>query len=96
MNELNAKAIYDKVLVKVLKEDEKTVGGLFVPESAKSNLKPQIFAEVLSVGELVNEIKEGDVIMCNKHGGMDIILERHLCKVLKCEEIYGVMPKEEK
>ena len=95
MNELDAIAVNDKVIVKVLLEDDKTEGGIIVPEIAQGNLKPQGYGEVTSIGELVKEIKVGDTIMFNKHGGMDIILDRNICKVLKYDEIYGITIKKE-
>ena len=95
MNELTAIAVNDKILVKMLEEDDKTEGGIIVPEVAKDHLKPQAFGEVTSVGKLVEEITVGDIIMFNKHGGMDIILNRNLCKVLKYDEVYGIMGKKE-
>ena len=95
MNELNAIAVNDKIIVKLLEEDDKTEGGIIVPEVAKNNLKPQAFGKVTSVGTLVSEIQVGDTIMFNKHGGMDIILDRNLCKVLKYDEVYGIMSRKE-
>jgi chaperonin GroES len=93
MSELNAKAVNDKVIVKILEEENKTEGGIIVPEVAQGNLKPQELGEVTSVGELVKEIEVGDTIMFNKHGGMSIILDRNLCKVLKYDEVYGILKK---
>jgi co-chaperonin GroES (HSP10) len=81
--------------VKLLEQDDKTEGGIIVPEIARDNLKPQAFGEVTSVGVLVKEIEVGDIIIFNKHGGMDIILDRNLCKVLKYDEVYGIMSKKE-
>jgi len=93
MNELNAIAVNDKIIVKLLDEENKTEGGIIVPEVAQGKLRPQGMGEVTSVGELVKEIGVGDIIMFNKHGGMDIILDRNLCKVLKYDEIYGILKK---
>ena len=95
MNELNAIAVNDKILVKMLEEDDRTEGGIIVPEVAKDHLKPQGFGEVISVGKLVEEIEVGDTIMFNKHGGMAIVLARNLCRVLKYNEVYGIMGKKE-
>jgi len=86
----------DKIIVKVLVEQEEmTKGGLIVPEIAKGSLTPQGHGEVLSIGDLVEEINVGDIVMFNKHGGMDIILDRHVCKVLKYDEVYGIVSRKE-
>jgi len=93
MSELNAKAVNDKVIVKVLMEDNKTEGGIIVPEVAQGKLRPQGVGEVTSIGELVKEIEVGDIIMFHKQGGMDVLLDRNVCKVLKYDEVYGIMKK---
>ncbi len=94
MNVINTIAVMDKIIVKVLVEQtEVTSGGIIVPEVAKDQLKPQGYGEVLSTGNDVREISTGDIIMFNKHAGMDIIIDRSVCKVLKYEEVYGISEK---
>jgi chaperonin GroES len=60
----------DRVLVKVIKEEEKTPTGIILPDVAKE--KPQI-AEVIEVGEDETiKVKKGDKIIFAKYSGTEI------------------------
>jgi chaperonin GroES len=60
----------DRILVKVIKEEEKTPTGIILPDVAKE--KPQI-AEVIEVGDDENiKVKKGDKIIFAKYSGTEI------------------------
>jgi co-chaperonin GroES (HSP10) len=84
-------AINDKVVAVMLKR-EKTKSGLIIPDAVQ---EPQAFCRVLSVGEDVKNIKVGQIIVCHLRGGMDAILDQNIIKVLKNDEIYGVLTDED-
>ncbi len=86
------KAIEDKIVVETLRR-EVTAGGIILPEGAQD---PQSYGKVLSVGPLAAEkgIKEGDVLVCHVRGGMDSIIGYKLLKVLKLDEVYGLLTDE--
>ncbi|MBC8123201.1 MAG: co-chaperone GroES [Gemmatimonadaceae bacterium] len=72
------KPLGDRVLVKVLAQEEKTAGGIFLPDTAKE--KPQI-GEITAVGEgrltdkgerLALEVKVGDRVLYAKYAGTEI------------------------
>ncbi|MDQ8181960.1 co-chaperone GroES [Pelagicoccus sp. SDUM812005] len=73
----NIKPLGARALVRRVEEDEKQVGGIFIPDSAKE--KPQQ-AEVIAVGPGEQEdgkttplpVKEGDRVLLSKYGGTDI------------------------
>lgn len=72
----------------------KTASGLVLPESAD----PQGYGKVLSCGDLVTEgtdIKEGDYLVFHPRAGMDIVMDKRILKVLKFEELYGILKHEE-
>jgi len=82
--------VNDKIIAKVLEQDNKTEGGIIVPDNAIK--EPQIYCKVISVGELVGEtVKPGDTLLCHRNGGMDIMYKRSIYKVLKYDEIYGLL-----
>ena len=83
------KAVKDKVVVEVLKSEEKTEGGIIVPATAEKD--PQGYGRVISVGEEVTTIKEGDIVLFAKFGGQDILLDRQVMKVLMYNEVYGIL-----
>lgn len=71
------KPLGDHVLVRPLSKDEKTEGGIFLPETAKE--KPQE-GEVMAVGQgrildngtrVAPEVKTGDRIIFSKYGGTE-------------------------
>jgi co-chaperonin GroES (HSP10) len=69
----------------------KTAGGIHLPSGATD---PQTYVRVTSVGEEVKNIKEGDIIVCHARGGMDAVFEKEITKVLKYDEIYGILTDE--
>jgi co-chaperonin GroES (HSP10) len=79
--------IGDKVICKILAEERTTKGGLFIPDGVAKN--PQVSYEVITCGDEVKDIIPGDTIFCSPHGGMDIMVEDDIFKVLREEEIYG-------
>jgi len=81
-------AVGDNVIVEVLKDENKTEGGILVPETTQ---QPQARGKVLSVGELITTIKSGNIIMCHRAGGQDVLYKGKLYKVLKYGEVYGIV-----
>ena len=80
----------DKVIAKIKEQSNTTEGGIIIPETAEN--EPQLYCDVISVGENVGaEINPGDTILVHRNGGMDIIFKREIYKVLKYDEIYGVL-----
>lgn len=96
---MNFKPLNDKILVKRFKEDEKTSGGIFIPENAKEKpLKGEVIALGKGVrlenGELVDfEIKVGDTVFFNKWGSTDIKIDGEDFLVMKESDILGVIVK---
>jgi len=87
------KAIEDKVVVEILRR-EVSAGGIILPEGAQD---PQTYGKVLSVGPLAEAkgIKEDDILVCHVRGGMDSVIGYKLLKILKLDEIYGLLTDEE-
>lgn len=71
----------DKVLIQPKKEEEKTAGGIVLPDSAKE--KPQEGTVIaVGVGRLLDNgnraemsVKEGDVVIYSKYGGTEITID---------------------
>lgn len=71
----------DKVLIRPKKEEEKTAGGIVLPDSAKE--KPQEGTVIaVGVGRLLDNgnraemsVKEGDVVIYSKYGGTEITID---------------------
>jgi chaperonin GroES len=87
----------DRVLVKRLDQEEKTPGGIIIPDTAKE--KP-IQGEVLSVGAGVRddkgtlhplEVKSGDRVLFAKWGGTEVKIDGTEYIILKESDILGVL-----
>lgn len=91
------KPLGDRVLVKRVEEDQKTAGGIIIPDSAKE--KPTK-GEIIAVGsgarndagELVPlELKEGDTVLFAKWGGTEISIEGQDLLILKESDILAII-----
>lgn len=94
---MSFRPLNDRVLVKRLDSEEKTAGGLFIPESAKE--KPSQ-AKVIAVGSgrLLNdgtraplEVKEGDIVLFGKYVGTEVKHGGEEYLVLREEDILAVL-----
>jgi len=87
----------DRVLVKRIEEEEKTKGGIIIPDTAKE--KPQegrVIAvgngKVLETGKLVPlEVTTGDRILFSKYSGSDIKLDSEEHLIVRESDILGVI-----
>lgn len=87
---MTVKPLGDRVLVKMEKEEEKTKGGLFIPETAQE--KTQI-AAVVAVGDDKDEIKVKvkDRVMFDKYAGTQIKLDGEDHLILSMGDILAVV-----
>ena len=90
------KPLGTRVLVKRLEEDQKSAGGIIIPDTAKE--KPQE-AKVVSLGTGKNEdgetiafsVKAGDRVLISKYGGTDIKIEGEEHLILSESDILAIM-----
>ena len=79
-------AINDYVIVNKTKEGPKKVGGLILTdETDESNRYKK--ANIISVGNLVEGVKNGDTIFYDKHAGHDIGYNDELYRVIRMRDI---------
>ena len=96
---MKLKPLHDRVIVQRLEEDEKTKGGIYIPDSAKE--KPsegKIIAvgsgKILEDGSIRKlDVKVGDRILFAKYAGTDVTVEGDEYIILREEEILGVVVK---
>ncbi len=89
--------LHDRVVVRRIKADTKTLGGIIIPDTAKE--KPQR-GEVLAVGPGVRdengrvvplEISEGDQVLFGKWSGTEVKIDGEDLLILKESDIFGVI-----
>ena len=89
--------LHDRVLVRRIEEDDRTSGGIIIPDTAKE--KP-MQGEVLSVGpggrnekgEIVTlDVKVGDRILFGKWSGTEVKMEGEELLIMKESDIMGII-----
>jgi chaperonin GroES len=95
---IKIRPLHDRLIVKRVSEEEKSPGGIIIPDTAKE--KPQE-GIVISVGSGKQEdgkiipidIKPGDHVLFSKYGGTEIKLEGEEHLILRENEVLGVIER---
>ncbi len=94
---MNIRPLQDRLVVKRLAEEEKTKGGIIIPDSAKE--KP-IEGEVIAVGsgkfmedgkQRALDVKKGDRVLFGKYSGTEIKLDGEEHLIVREDDILGVV-----
>ena len=94
---MSLKPLHDRVLVRRVESEEKTAGGLIIPESAKE--KPAE-GEIIAVGEglrnadgerVALDVKVGDKVLFGKWNGQDITVDGEELLMMKESDILGIL-----
>ena len=94
---MNFTPLHDRVLVKRIESEEKTAGGLIIPDSAKE--KPSE-GEIVAVGEGARKdsgelipmaVKAGDRVLFGKWSGTEVKLDGKDLLIMKESDIMGVI-----
>ncbi|MBI5235655.1 MAG: co-chaperone GroES [Deltaproteobacteria bacterium] len=96
---MKIKPLHDRVIVKRLAEEEKTKGGLFIPDSAKETPAE---GKIIAVGGGKKDedgkihpldVKAGDMVIFSKYGGTEIKIEGEEFLIMREEDILGIVEK---
>jgi chaperonin GroES len=85
---MNFKPLGDRLLVKTVEEANTTASGIIIPDNAKE--KPNR-AEVVAVGNEVEDVKVGDTVVYGKYAGTELVLEGSDYIVLELSDVLGVI-----
>lgn len=94
--------LHDRVVVRRIEAEEKSAGGIIIPDTAKE--KPQQ-GEVLAVGPgsrdeqgkiIPLDVKIGDIVLFGKWSGTEVKINGEELLILKESDIMGVLEKEAK
>lgn len=89
--------LFDNVLIKPLKAENKTSGGIYLPDNVKE--KPQI-GEVVAIGDGIRDengkmipmvVKVGQKVMYTKWGGNEVKVENEEWKLVKQSDILAIV-----
>jgi len=85
------KAIGRNIIIKKTKEGTtKTKGGLLLAETHRDDIR-YVEAKVVSAGEEIQALKEGSVILYDRHAGHKIEVEKETYHVIKVQDVVVVL-----
>ena len=84
---MKIKPIGKRVLIKTVKEEERTKGGIYIPESAKEKKKQGIVVEVGNVEEKEFPIKKGDVILYSGYSSEEIEFDGEKYLIIESKDV---------
>lgn len=94
---MKVRPLHDRVILKRVKEEEKTKGGIIIPDTAKE--KP-IEGKVVAVGEgkslesgkkVPLEVKKGDRVLFGKYAGTEIKIDGEEHLILREDDIIAIV-----
>ncbi len=94
---LKLKPLADRVVVRPLEAEEKTAGGLYIPDTAKE--KPQQ-GEVIAIGpgktsddgkNIPMEVKVGDKILYGKYSGTEVRIDGEDYLIMRESDIFAIL-----
>lgn len=96
---MTLKPLADRVVVKPSAAEEKTKGGIIVPDTAKE--KP-VWGEIIAVGPgkvsdegklIPPEVKVGDQVLYGKYSGTEVTIDGEELLIMRESDIFAIMPK---
>ena len=94
---MKLRPLQDRILVQRVKEEEKTKGGIIIPDTAKE--KPAE-GKIVSVGKgkvdesgkrIAPEVKKGDRILFGKYSGTEVKIEGEEYLIMREEDVLGII-----
>jgi chaperonin GroES len=96
---MTLKPLADRVIVKPSQAEERTKGGIIVPDTAKE--KP-VWGEVIAVGPgrvsddgktVPMQVKAGDKVLYGKYSGTEVTVDGEELLIMRESDIFAIMPK---
>ncbi len=94
---MKVKPLHDRVIVKRVEEEEKTKGGIIIPDTAKE--KP-VEGEIMAVGDgkvaddgkkIALEVKAGDKVLFGKYAGTEIQIDGEEHLIMREDDIIAIV-----
>ena len=94
---MNLKPLGEKVIVEILKAEDKTKGGIILPDTAKE--KPQE-AKVIAVGSgktlengkvVAPDVKAGDIVIFGKYSGSEVKVDDREYLIIDADDILAIV-----
>src|ERR1700677_3548931 len=94
---INVQPLHDRILVQRLAEEEKTAGGLYIPDNAKEKPQQAIViatgkGRVLDDGKVVPvAVKKGDKVLFSKYSGTELKFGGKDYLMIREEDVLGII-----
>ena len=94
---MKIRPLQDRVLVKRIEEEEKTKGGIIIPDTAKE--KPQM-GEIIAAGKgkkteegkvIPLDVTKGDKVLFSKYAGNEVKVEGEELLIMREDDILGII-----
>lgn len=97
MSSSRLRPLHDRIIVERVSEDEKTAGGIIIPDSAKEKQqKGKVIAvgkgKILEDGSIrALELKEGDTVLFGKYSGTEIKVDNEDRLIMREDDVLAVI-----
>ena len=87
---MKVKPLADRVMVKLEKDETKTAGGLFIPDTAQEKTQRGVVVEVGDDKEVI-KVKAGQKVMYDKYAGTQIQIDGEEHLILKMSDLIAIV-----
>ncbi len=84
---MHIKPLGKRVLIKPVKEEERTRGGIYIPETAKEKRKQGIVVEIGNIEEKELPVKKGDIILYTGYSSEELEVDNEKYLILDAKDI---------
>ncbi len=94
---MKIRPLHDRILVQRLEEEEKTKGGIIIPDTAKEKpIEGKVVAvgngKILENGEVKPlDVKEGDKVLFGKYAGTEVKIDGEEYLIMREDDVLGVI-----
>lgn len=89
---MNIKPLADRVLIKPVAAEEKTIGGIIIPDSAKEKpAKGEVVAAGTGTKDEQMTLTEGDIVLYGKYSGTEIEHEGEKYLIMRQSDVLAVI-----
>ena len=89
---MNIKPLADRVLIKPPTAEEKTIGGIIIPDSAEEN---PLRGEIIAVGKGTKDeemvVKPGDTVLYGKYAGTELELDGEKYLIMRQSDVLAIL-----
>lgn len=92
MKEVKVKPLADRVLVEPAQAEEKTIGGIIIPDTAKEKpMKGRVIAVGTGKKDEPMTLKKGDNVLYGKYAGTEITIDGREYLIMRESDVYAII-----